>query len=78
MLVCLFRITMSCFRRLLTDFSLGAATAGDAERLRESEREKSEDPPSWFSISRPRRAGLRSGDDGIEPLCAVSDVVVCL
>ena len=61
---------MSCLRRLLTDFSFGAAIAGDAERLRESDREKSEDPPSWFSMSKPLRAGLRSGDDGIEPPCA--------
>lgn len=40
---------------------------GDAERLREPEREKSEDPPSWLSIIRPRRIGLRPGDEGIEP-----------
>ena len=51
---------------LLTDFSFGAATAGDGDRLWESEREKSEEPPS---IMRPRRGGLRSGDDGIEPPC---------
>ena len=58
---------MSCFRRVLTDCSFGAIIEGDAERLRESDLEKSEDPPSWFSIIRPRRIGLRSGDDGIEP-----------
>ena len=40
---------------------------GDAERLREPEREKSEDPPSWLSIIRPRRIGLRPDDEGIEP-----------
>jgi len=58
---------MSCFRKLFTDFSFGAATAGDVDRLRESEREKSEDPPRPFEVTRsPRLAGLDSGDDGIE------------
>ena len=69
MLVYLLRIAMSCFRRLRTDLSLGAATVGDAERERgESEREKSEDPPSWFEVlTSPLLVGLRSGDDGMDP-----------
>lgn len=58
---------MSCFRKLFTDCSFGGAIDGDAERLLESEREKSEDPPSWFSIINPRRVGRRSGDEGMEP-----------
>jgi hypothetical protein len=49
------------------EWTFGAIMDGDAERLREPEREKSEDPPSWFAIIRPWRGGLRSGDDGIEP-----------
>ena len=60
---------MSCFRRLFTDFSFGAAIAGDTERLPgESDREKSDEPPKPFTmLISPRLAGRRSGDDGIEP-----------
>ena len=47
----------------LKDF-LGTAAAGDPDRLRESEREKSEDAPK---ITRPWRAGRLAGDDGMEP-----------
>ena len=73
-----FLIVTSCFRRLLTDFSCGAAIAGEPDRLRgESEREKSEDPPIPFAIlTNPRLAGRLSGEDGIElPYLAVRGYV---
>lgn len=55
---------MSCLRRPLILCSFGGATAGEFDLLRESEREKSEEPAI---IMRPRRGGLRSGVEGIDP-----------
>jgi hypothetical protein len=56
------------------DCSFGAAKAGDVDLLRESEREKSDEPPN---IMRPRPGGLRSGVEGIDPSCACISPTSC-